>query len=41
MNPHKVLGIKLDASESEIKKTYRRLVKKYHPYVKPHSKKET
>ena len=37
MNPHKVLGIKLDASESEIKKTYRRLVKKYHPDVNKES----
>jgi len=41
MNPHKVLGVKLDASEIEIKKTYRKLIKKYHPDVNPHSKKET
>tara|TARA_B110000977_G_scaffold172234_1_gene224481 strand:+ start:859 stop:1176 length:318 start_codon:yes stop_codon:yes gene_type:complete len=40
MNPHKVLGVKLDATESEIKKTYRKLVKKYHPDVNPSSRKE-
>jgi curved DNA-binding protein CbpA len=40
MNPYKVLGVKLDASESEIKKSYHKLVKKYHPDINPHSKKE-
>jgi molecular chaperone DnaJ len=31
MNPYEVLGIKENASEAEIKKAYRDLVKKYHP----------
>jgi len=31
VNPYEVLGIKEDASEDEIKKAYRELVKKYHP----------
>ena len=30
---YEVLGIKKDAEQSEIKKAYRRLVKKYHPDV--------
>jgi len=30
-NPYEVLGIREGASEEEIKKTYRELVKKYHP----------
>ena len=30
-NPYEVLGIKENASEDEIKKAYRELVKKYHP----------
>lgn len=30
-NPYEVLGIKQGASEEEIKKAYRELVKKYHP----------
>ena len=29
--PHEILGIKLDASVSEIKKAYRDLMKLYHP----------
>lgn len=31
MNPYEILGVKQDASEDEIKKAYRDLVKKYHP----------
>jgi len=30
-NPYEVLGVKENATESEIKKAYRELVKKYHP----------
>jgi len=31
LNPYEILGIKEGASEEEIKKAYRELVKKYHP----------
>ncbi len=31
MNPYEVLGVREDASDAEIKKAYRHLVKKYHP----------
>lgn len=31
MNPYEILGIKEGASEDEIKRAYRELVKKYHP----------
>lgn len=31
MDPYKVLGVSPDASDEEIKKVYRTLVKKYHP----------
>lgn len=31
MNPYEILGIKEGASEEEIKRAYRELVKKYHP----------
>ncbi|NLY98883.1 MAG: DnaJ domain-containing protein, partial [Clostridiaceae bacterium] len=30
-NPYEVLGIKETASDAEIKRAYRELVKKYHP----------
>lgn len=36
---YKTLGVKKDASESEIKKSYRRLARKYHPDVNPDDKK--
>lgn len=31
MNPYEILGIKEGASQAEIKKAYRQMVKKYHP----------
>ena len=30
-NPYKVLGVSEDATDEEIKKAYRDLVRKYHP----------
>ena len=33
MNPYEVLGINKSATESEIKKAFRELSKKYHPDV--------
>ena len=41
MNPYKVLRISEDSKEIEIKKSYRILVKKYHPDINPNAKKET
>ena len=35
---YSILGVKKDAKESEIKKTYRKLARKYHPDVNPGDK---
>lgn len=37
-NPYKILGVKKDASEKEIKQKYRELAKKYHPDLNPDNK---
>lgn len=37
-NPYDVLGLKSDASMDEIKKSYRKLAKKYHPDLNPGNK---
>jgi len=34
-DPHKILGLEQGASETEIKKAYRQLAKKYHPDLHP------
>lgn len=34
-DPYKILGLDRDASDEEIKRTYRQLVKKYHPDLNP------
>lgn len=38
MNPYEVLGVSKNATDDEIKKTYRDLAKKYHPDLNPHNK---
>src|SRR4026209_1407640 len=35
---YQILGVKKDAKADEIKKTYRRLARKYHPDVNPNDK---
>jgi DnaJ-class molecular chaperone len=37
-NPYEVLGVKADASEAEIRTTYRKLAKKFHPDLNPGNK---
>ena len=38
-NPYEILGVKQDASQDEIKKVYRILVKQFHPDLNPGNKK--
>jgi curved DNA-binding protein len=37
-NPYEILGLHQSASQDEIKKSYRKLVKKYHPDLNPGNK---
>jgi DnaJ-class molecular chaperone len=37
-NPYEVLGVKPDASEADIRSTYRKLAKKFHPDLNPGNK---
>jgi DnaJ-class molecular chaperone len=37
-NPYEVLGVKADASDGEIRATYRKLAKKFHPDLNPGNK---
>lgn len=37
-NPYKILGVKEDATQDEIKKAYRKLAKKHHPDLNPGNK---
>ena len=40
MNPYEVLGVPEGADEETIKRTYRELVKKYHPDLNRENKEE-
>jgi DnaJ-class molecular chaperone len=38
-NPYEVLGVKADATDAEIRTTYRKLAKQFHPDLNPNNKK--